>query len=84
MNDVQHVKPHPEGIVKVMQTLSCDRGLYIGDNMTDIMAGKNAGIYTAGVKWTPKGYEILEKLEPDLMIDDMQDIITFIERVSEE
>ena len=48
------------------------------------MAGKNAGIYTAGVKWTPKGYEILEKLEPDLMIDDMQDIITFIERVSEE
>lgn len=84
MNDVQHVKPHPEGIVKVMQTLACNRGLYIGDNITDIMAGKNAGIYTAGVKWTPKGYEILEKLEPDLMIDDMQDIITFVERVSEE
>ena len=44
------------------------------------MAGKNAGIYTAGVKWTPKGYQAMQNLNPDLMIDDMQEIIAFIER----
>lgn len=80
MDDVENVKPHPEGILKVMQTLNCQKGLYVGDNITDIMAGKNAGIYTAGVKWTPKGYQAMQNLNPDLMIDDMQEIIAFIER----
>ena len=80
MDDVEHVKPNPEGILKVMNTFHCLNGLYIGDNVTDIQAGKNAGIYTAGVKWTPKGYQAMQALAPDLLIDDMSEIITFVER----
>lgn len=80
MDDVEHVKPNPEGILKVMNTFHCLNGLYIGDNVTDIQAGKNAGIYTAGVKWTPKGYQDMQALAPDLLIDDMSEIITFVER----
>lgn len=83
MDDVKEVKPSPEGILRVMETYHCSKGLYIGDNVTDIQAGQNAGIYTAGVKWTPKGYQKMESLHPDIMIDDMSHIIPFIERMEE-
>ena len=47
--------------------------------LLDIQAGKNAGIKTIGVKWSPKGYQHLLELEPDLMIDEMKEIIPYIE-----
>lgn len=81
MDHVKHIKPDPEGIYKVMTELGCTNGVMIGDNTSDIMAGKNAGIYTIGVNWTPKGTKAVEALKPDLMIDEMKDIIEFIERV---
>ncbi len=81
MDHVSNVKPDPEGILRVMQETNCKKALYIGDNTSDILAGKNAGVYTAGVKWTPKGTQDMEKLNPDLMIHQMDDIIEFIERV---
>ncbi len=80
--EVVHSKPHPEGLLKVMEKTKCSQGVMIGDNVTDILSGKNAGIYTIGVKWSPKGQEDIEKLEPDLMIDQMDEIIQFIERVN--
>lgn len=83
MDSVRCVKPDPEGILKVMEKTHCYRGLYVGDNVNDILAGKNAKIYTAGVKWTPKGSEIFDEVQPDIMIDHMSDIIPFIERKNE-
>ncbi len=78
MEDVKEHKPSPEGIQKVMHILSCKQGVMIGDNVSDIMAGKNAGVYTIGVNWTPKGTEDIKKSQPDLMIDQMYDILKFI------
>ncbi len=40
MDDVKEVKPSPGGILRVMETYHCSKGLYIGDNVTDIQAGK--------------------------------------------
>lgn len=82
MDNVKNVKPDPEGIHKVMKQTNCHKAVYIGDNMSDIMAGKNAHAYTIGVNWTPKGTKDLISLNPDLMIDHMEDIIDFIERVN--
>ena len=62
-----------------MELLGVKQAVYIGDNITDIQAGKNAGIKTIGVKWSPKGYQHLLELEPDLMIDEMKEIIPYIE-----
>lgn len=76
MDNVNRVKPDPEGILKAMNQTNCKKALYVGDNTSDILAGKNAG-----VKWTPKGTSEMEKLNPDLMIDEMKDIIHFIERM---
>ena len=79
MNEVSCVKPDPEGVFKALTILGCKKGVMIGDNKSDILAGKNAGIHTIGVKWTPKGCQDLQQLNPDLMIDDMSEIISFIE-----
>lgn len=81
MDHVGQVKPHPEGILKVLEQTYCHKGVMIGDNKSDILAGKNAGIYTIGVNWSPKGTSEMEALKPDMMIDEMSDIIKFIERV---
>ena len=51
--------------------------------MTDIQAGKNAGIKTVGVKWSPKGYALIEKEHPDLLINDYQEFINYIKENEE-
>jgi pyrophosphatase PpaX len=81
IDDVTNTKPDPEGIFKALSMTNQKNGVMIGDNVTDIKAGKNAGVYTIGVKWSPKGYQEIEKLKPDLLIDDMKEIIKFIEGV---
>jgi len=80
--EVVHSKPHPEGLLKVMKQTHCSKGVMIGDNTSDILSGKNAHLYTIGVKWSPKGTKEVEALQPDLMIEQMDEIIDFIEGVS--
>lgn len=77
-DDVSRSKPDPEGIDMVLDKLGLKEGYYVGDNVTDILAGKNAKIKTIGVKWSPKGYELMAKENPDLLIDHFSEIIDFI------
>lgn len=79
LDDVKVTKPDPEGILKAMELLKVDKAVYVGDNTTDVLAGKNACVETIAVKWSPKGYQHLLELEPDLMIDEMKEIIPYIE-----
>lgn len=79
-DDVIHSKPDPEGIFKALETLKVTDGYYIGDNVTDIKAGKNAHLTTIGVKWSPKGYDLMEKENPDFMVDSYQEILEYIKR----
>ena len=81
LDDVTITKPNPEGLYKAMQQLEVSKAVMIGDNVSDIQAGKNAGVYTIGVKWSPKGYQKMADLQPDLLIDEMKEIIEFIEKV---
>lgn len=78
---VQHVKPDPEGIYCVMKQTQTSKAIMIGDNTSDILAGKNANIYTIGVTWSPKGTKEMENLHPDIMINQMDEIIDFIEGI---
>lgn len=76
--DVINSKPDPEGIFKALKALNACEGYYIGDNVTDIQAGKNARLKTIGVKWSPKGYDLMEKENPDCMVDSYQGILEYI------
>ncbi|MDD8048058.1 MAG: pyrophosphatase PpaX [Thomasclavelia sp.] len=79
--DVSKSKPDPEGINSALSKLNTSKAVYVGDNVTDILAGKNANVYTIGVGWSPKGSQDLIDLKPSKMLNQMEDIIEFIKEV---
>ena len=77
-DQVARVKPDPLGIEMIMDKTNMKYAVMVGDSTSDIMSGKNAGVYTIGVDWSPKGSQSLEALHPDLMISRMDEIIEFV------
>jgi|SRR5699024_4627115 len=82
LDDVAHAKPHPESVQLAMNLLDADKEttLMVGDNYHDIEAGQNAGIQTAGVAWSMKGKEFLQKYNQTYMLEDMRDILQLLEK----
>jgi pyrophosphatase PpaX len=80
LDDVTHAKPHPEPILKALQKLDGvpSEALMVGDNYHDILAGKNAGVKTAGVAWSLKGRAVLEQYNPDYMLNTMGDLLKIV------
>jgi len=74
-NSFPQKKPDPVGLHKLMADLgiSTRETLMIGDSDTDVLTGRNAGVWTCGVTY---GFaaQSLEKVPPDLMIDDMRQL----------
>lgn len=77
LDDVQHAKPHPEPLLVAMERLNSTPGetLMIGDNMHDILGGKNAGVRTAGVAWSAKGEQFIREQEPDFVLRHISDLL---------
>jgi pyrophosphatase PpaX len=80
LDDVKNAKPDPEPIQLALSQLDslANESIMVGDNYHDILAGKNAGTFTAGVAWTIKGKEYLASFEPDHMLDHMNDLFKII------
>ncbi len=79
LDDVDEPKPSPAGVIKALDCFEDVQGaLFVGDNESDIIAGKRAGILTAGVCWSIKGEAALEAVEPDYMIERMEDILAIV------
>lgn len=80
-DDVTEEKPAVEPFEKAMQLLgaTADETIMVGDNDTDILGGKNAGLKTVAVGWAIKGRAYLEALEPDVIIDSMDHLATWLE-----
>ncbi len=51
LQDVQNAKPHPEPVLKVLETLDIAPGqaVMVGDVPADMQAGKTAGTHTVGM-----------------------------------
>lgn len=77
-DDVTHVKPDPEGITMIKEFTKTKEAVMVGDNASDLMAGKNAKALTVGVNWSPKGTKHLEVCEPDLMMSHFNDLVEFV------
>ncbi len=74
--EVSEVKPNPEGLFKICEQLNVkpERTLFIGDMISDIQAGANAGIKTAVVA---SGIIALDKLQahnPYLLVHDISEL----------
>jgi len=44
MDDVKHGKPHPEGLLKILGKRDPKTAVYIGDNIDDALAARDAGV----------------------------------------
>lgn len=79
-DQVKTAKPDPEGINMALTLLNAsqEEAIMIGDNYHDILAGKNAGVKTAGVAWSIKGEETLLTYEPDYMLHKMGDLLKIV------
>ena len=53
-----------------------EESIMIGDNMHDIIGGKNAGVRTAGVAWSLKGEAFIRDLEPDFVLQHISDLLS--------
>ena len=78
-DDVKNPKPHEEGILKSMRDMGISdkrKVLYIGDNTSDYLCAKNAGVDVAMVTWGPR--EIDKSIKPTYWLNDyleLEDIV---------
>jgi phosphoglycolate phosphatase len=75
--DVQHRKPDPEAVNRVLQALGtrADLAVMIGDTAADIGAGKAAGTLTAGVTYGYGTPVEVSGAEPDVLVDSAADLL---------
>ena len=80
LEDVTHVKPHPEPILLALEKLNLEKDevIMIGDNSHDIEGGHNAGVRTAGVAWSIKGADYLQQFNPTYMLRSMTDLLGIV------
>lgn len=76
INDVEHPKPHPEPVLTALDRLKSDpqRTLMVGDSAADIQSANAAGVSSAAVAWSLKGVDVLQKYDPDYILNDMTDL----------
>jgi len=71
-------KPAPDALFEVMKRSSFgqEKTMTIGDNYTDILAGKNAGIATC---WASYGFGQRRELIPDFTIHEPLDLLEIVQ-----
>ena len=69
--DVTEPKPHPEGLEKAFALLGCSREgcCFVGDTPEDIYMGRNAGVFTIGIRSEYVDDRRLRESGPDLLLD---------------
>jgi len=75
-DDVKHKKPHPEGIIKLINKWGIlpQNTVIFGDYKSDIQAGKEAGIITVGVLSGVGDLEHFKRCNADYIIQDISEI----------
>lgn len=73
--DVENVKPHPEPVLKALSMLGigAHEAMMVGDTYADIVAGKEANVFTVAALYGFGGQRLRE-LKPDAAIDSIADL----------
>lgn len=71
-DDVERVKPEPDGVLRAMADLGADprSTLVIGDSPADILMGRAAGTRTAAAMWGGSSRERLLGACPDIVLEE--------------
>lgn len=79
-NSFPQKKPHPVGVQKLMSETEASRQqtLMIGDSDTDVLTGRNAGVWTCGMTYG-FGAHTLASAPPDLLLGDLRELPPLLE-----
>lgn len=74
-NSFSQKKPDPVGVRKLMSDTGVEarQTLLVGDSDTDVLTGRNAGVWTCGVTYG-FGAHTLENTPPDFIVGDLRDL----------
>jgi pyrophosphatase PpaX len=79
MEDSSRHKPFPDPLWVALERLGRrehpERAVYIGDSTHDLRAGRAAGVWTAPALWGTFTPESLRALEPDYLVDRVEDLL---------
>lgn len=80
-DDVEHAKPHPEGIVRAAEELGLpkDEILYVGDGPNDVIAAREAGVRPVAVTF---GFhpEAALAAAPELVVENYAELAAHVRR----
>lgn len=76
-DDVEHAKPHPEGLLKIM-VQSQEPCIFIGDTLGDFEAARAAHIPFVGVTWALHNEEDFKKYGESYVIHHINELIQLI------
>lgn len=73
---VTHYKPHPAGILKLMELydLHPEATIMIGDAIFDLQMANAAGVQSCGVTWGSHSREKLQQENPAFLIDEVKQL----------
>jgi phosphoglycolate phosphatase len=74
-NSFQQKKPDPVGVHKLLGDLGVPprQAMIVGDSDTDVLTGRNAGVWTCGVTYG-YGADGLRDRPPDILLDDLRQL----------
>jgi phosphoglycolate phosphatase len=74
-NSFETKKPDPVGVVRLMTEAGApaSKTLMIGDSATDVLTGRNSGVWTCGVSYGLGGPSLAEE-PPDLLVNDLREL----------
>jgi pyrophosphatase PpaX len=80
-DDVENVKPHPQGLLRALNELNANpqTSIVIGDSAADILMGQAAGTSTAAALWGSPHLDKLLATSPDFMIDSPKELVRSLE-----
>ncbi|MDD6467337.1 MAG: prolipoprotein diacylglyceryl transferase [Erysipelotrichaceae bacterium] len=75
-NEYEKAKPDKQGLIRACQLMnvSHDDSIYVGDSHSDILAAKNAGMYSIGYVSNPKREKEIRDMNPNRVIFHLSEI----------
>ena len=75
------LKPEPDGLLKILKDMRvrAEKAIFIGDMVTDVIAGNRAGVRTVCVTSGLSQKEDLQKENPYLILKEIQDLFPILD-----
>jgi len=85
-DDVSRSKPHPEGILKAIEKMKTEppRTAMVGDHRSDILAGREAGVFTIAALWHGYNNTALVEAHPDAAFSTPYEMLQWVQNVKEQ